>query len=155
MTYGVVICSKCKHVKGADLNFKTTKCLECNRVMKLDKTKVWARTEDTDELVILVGRVNAQMHDVEIEPPKQKGKRRRKKKKTLTHGSKREKAIIDIAVILSREKGTFTFPEFSKAVSKVVPGLKKEDKERFLEMLQARGIILEPRAGNYKTIIDE
>jgi len=152
MTYGVVICPRCKHVKGADLNFKTTKCLECSKVMKLTETKVWARTEDTDELVDLVGQVKAQIHNVEIEPPERKGKRKPKKKAPLSPGSKREKAVIDIAASLTQENGTFTFPEFSKAVSRAVPGLNKEDKERFLELLQARGIILEPRAGNYRAI---
>jgi hypothetical protein len=153
MTYGVVICPRCEQVKAADLNFKTTKCLGCAKVIKLHKTKVLARTDDNEEITFLVGQVKAKLQGEEIEyPAPKKGSKR--KKRSVRIGSKRQKQIIDVVINLTNEKGTFQFADFKKAVSKGLGTGKKEDVERFLAFLQARGIIIEPKPGTYRAIED-
>jgi hypothetical protein len=154
MTYGVVICPRCEQVKAADLNFKTTKCLGCNKVMKLRETKIWAKTDDNEEIAVLVGRIKAELQGEEIEyPPLKKGSKRNKKK-TVRIGSKRQKELLEVAINLTREKGTFQFTDFKKAVSGRLGTGKKEDVERFLAFLQARGVIIEPKPGTYRAIED-
>ena len=154
MTYGVVICPRCEQAKAADLNFKTTKCLECNKVIDLNKTKIWARTDDNDEIIFLVGQVKAKLLGEEFEQPKPR-KGQKKKKKTVSIGSRRQRQLVEAAVILTAEKGTFRFEDFKKTVTKSTGTGKKAEIEEFLAFLQARGIIIEPKPGEYRAIENE
>ena len=151
MTYGVVICPRCEQAKSADLNFKTTKCLGCRKVIDLKKTKIWARTDDNDEIIYLVGQVKAKLVGEEIEYPKPK-KGRKKKKKTVPIGSRRQRQLVEAALTLTAEKGTFRFEDFKKSVAKSIGTGKKAEVEEFLAFLQVRGIVIEPRPGEYRAI---
>ena len=61
MKYGIVVCSKCKKAKGVDLSFKTTRCIRCGKILKLDKTKILHITNSEQELRCYLGQVNADL----------------------------------------------------------------------------------------------
>jgi len=152
MTYGVVICPRCEQVKAADLNFKTTKCLGCNKVLKLHETKIWAKSDDNEEIAFLVGQVKSRLQGEEMDQPKSKKGSKNKKKRSVKIGSRSQRQLLDVATNLTREKGTFQFAEFKKAVSEGLGIGKEEDVEMFLAFLQARGVVIEPKPGTYKAI---
>ena len=58
---GVISCPKCNRVAGADLKYKTKKCARCNYSMKLDKVRVWTKTEDPKDLPELIKNVTIEM----------------------------------------------------------------------------------------------
>ncbi len=61
MKYGVIVCTKCKKAKGVDLSFKTTKCIRCNKVIKLDKVRILYKTNSEQKLRSYLGLVNADL----------------------------------------------------------------------------------------------
>jgi len=151
MTHGVVICPKCNQAKACDLGFKSTKCLSCGYAMKLEKTKIWAKTDEMDEIPKLVGNVKAQMHNVEIIYPEEP-KSKPKKKKSISAGSRKEKLVFKVALDLCQKNETFDLKDFHKALKKEFASLKKEDSERFIAFLQTKGVLIEPRTGTYRVI---
>ena len=58
MKYGVIVCSKCKSVKGVLLSNKTTKCIRCGKNIKIDKVKIFYKTNSPEELRNYIGIVN-------------------------------------------------------------------------------------------------
>ncbi|OUX34126.1 MAG: hypothetical protein CBE24_01515 [bacterium TMED264] len=52
--YGVICCPKCRFVTAVDLKFKTKKCIKCNYNINLKKVRVIFKTEDNNELGILI-----------------------------------------------------------------------------------------------------
>jgi hypothetical protein len=61
MKYGVIVCSKCKQAKGIDLSFKTTRCVRCNKFIKIDKVRILYKTNSEQELRSYLGLVNADL----------------------------------------------------------------------------------------------
>jgi hypothetical protein len=61
MKYGIIVCSKCKKAKGVDLSFKTTRCIRCNKAIKLDKVRILYKTNSEQELRCYLGLVNADL----------------------------------------------------------------------------------------------
>ena len=52
--YGVICCSKCRYVTGADLQFKTKKCVKCNYNISLTKVRIIFKTQNSSELGDLI-----------------------------------------------------------------------------------------------------
>ena len=52
--YGVICCPKCRFVTAVDLKFKTKKCIKCNYNINIKKVRVIFKTEDNNELGILI-----------------------------------------------------------------------------------------------------
>ena len=61
MKYGIVLCPKCKKPKGVILSYKTTKCIWCNKLIKLDKTQILFKTNSEHELRNALGSINAKL----------------------------------------------------------------------------------------------
>jgi len=59
MKFGVIVCPKCKKVKGVDLTCKTTKCLQCGKVLTIDKLKIFYKTDSQKKLQQAIGLMNA------------------------------------------------------------------------------------------------
>jgi len=59
MRLGVIVCPKCKKVKGVDLTCKTTKCPRCGRVLTIDKLKIFYKTGSQKKLQQAIGLMNA------------------------------------------------------------------------------------------------
>ncbi len=59
MRLGVIVCPKCKKVKGVDLSCKTTRCPRCSKVLTIDKLKIFYKTESQQELQQTIGLMNA------------------------------------------------------------------------------------------------
>jgi len=59
MKFGVIVCPKCKKVKGVDLSYKTTKCPRCSRVLTIDKLKIFYKTDSQKKLQQAIGLMNA------------------------------------------------------------------------------------------------
>jgi len=52
MIYGVIVCPKCKKVKGVDLSKKTTKCPRCRKILTIDKLKIFSERNWSNECKI-------------------------------------------------------------------------------------------------------
>lgn len=61
MKYGIIVCSKCKKAKGVDLSYKTTKCIRCNKVLKISQMKVLYETNSEQQLRQKIGLINAEI----------------------------------------------------------------------------------------------
>ena len=61
MKFGVIVCPICKKAKGVNLSNKTTKCLYCGRIIRLDKVKILYKTESRQKLQNALGLINADM----------------------------------------------------------------------------------------------
>ena len=59
MIYGVIVCPKCKKVKGVDLSKKTTKCHGCGKILTIDKLKIFYKTTSQEKLQRAIGLMNA------------------------------------------------------------------------------------------------
>ena len=59
MKFGVIVCPKCKKVKGVNLSYKTTKCLRCGKVLTIDKLKIFYKTDSQKKLQQAIGLMNA------------------------------------------------------------------------------------------------
>ena len=61
MKFGVIVCPKCKQVKGVDLASKTTKCPRCGKVSRLSKLKILYETDSRAKLQQAIGLKNAEL----------------------------------------------------------------------------------------------
>ena len=59
MRFGVIVCPKCKKVKGVDLSCKTTRCPRCSKILTIDKLKIFYKTNSQQELQQAIGQLNA------------------------------------------------------------------------------------------------
>jgi len=150
MSYGVVVCPACRRAKGADLARATTKCLDCGKVMQLDSVKVWASTDHADELSTLVGQVHTQIHGETYEPPEERP--RPAKKKPAHPNSKRERLLLDTAVRLTLEGGTFKHSDFFEALKGAMEKVTEEESDKYLAFLQARCLVIEKRPGEFQAV---
>ncbi len=67
MRLGVIVCPKCKKVKGVDLSCKTTKCPRCSKVLTIDKLKIFYKTNSQQELQQAIGLLNAKFNSKQDE----------------------------------------------------------------------------------------
>jgi len=61
MRLGVIVCPKCKQVKGVDLSSKTTKCAGCGKTLSLKKLKIFYETDSQEKLRQAIGLLNAEL----------------------------------------------------------------------------------------------
>ena len=61
MKYGVIVCPKCKKAKGINLTRKTTKCNRCNKVLIINKIKIFYKTDSEQKMRQAIGLINAKM----------------------------------------------------------------------------------------------
>jgi len=59
MKFGIIACSYCKKVKGVDLNYKTSKCPWCGKVLDVEKLKILYTTDSQEKLRQVIGLINA------------------------------------------------------------------------------------------------
>ena len=59
MKFGIIICPHCKKVKGVDLTYKTSKCLHCGKILKIEHLKVFFKTDSQEKLRQAIGQINA------------------------------------------------------------------------------------------------
>jgi hypothetical protein len=61
MKFGVIVCPKCKKAKGVILSCKTTRCNRCGRILKLEKIRIFYKTDSELKLRHSLGLINAKM----------------------------------------------------------------------------------------------
>ena len=61
MKYGVIVCPRCKNVKGVDISHKTTRCFRCGKTITLEQVKILFETNSEVELRNYIGLVNAEL----------------------------------------------------------------------------------------------
>jgi hypothetical protein len=66
MRLGVVVCPKCRLVKGVDLAKKTSRCLRCGHTLVLTKTKIFYETDSQEKLRQAIGILNAKLEGKSI-----------------------------------------------------------------------------------------
>jgi hypothetical protein len=61
MKLGVIVCPKCKQVKGVNLSSKTTRCTRCGKNLELKKLKIFYTTGSQEKLRQMIGLLNAEL----------------------------------------------------------------------------------------------
>jgi len=61
MKFGVIVCPRCKKPKAVNLSSKTTKCPNCNKILKLKEMKILFETNSQQELTRAIGLINAEI----------------------------------------------------------------------------------------------
>ena len=64
MELGVIVCPRCKQVKGVDLSKKTTKCIRCNKLLTIRKLILFYKTHSQENLQEAIGLLNAQLDKI-------------------------------------------------------------------------------------------
>ncbi|MFO7676856.1 MAG: hypothetical protein R6V50_00500 [Thermoplasmatota archaeon] len=59
MRFGVIICPRCKQVKGVELKRKTTTCPRCGKVLQLSNSIIYYKTDSQQKLQQAIGLINA------------------------------------------------------------------------------------------------
>ena len=62
MKFGVIVCPGCKQAKGVDLSVKTTKCIRCGKLLRLDKVKIFYKTNSQENLRKAIGLMNVKIN---------------------------------------------------------------------------------------------
>jgi len=60
--YGIIVCPRCRQVKSADLIFKTTKCIRCNKIINLKKIKIIFKDSSQENVRQVIGKINNELH---------------------------------------------------------------------------------------------
>jgi hypothetical protein len=61
MKYGIVVCPKCRKAKAVNLDYKTTRCIRCNKVIQLNKIRITYRSDSQQQIRQAIGLINAKM----------------------------------------------------------------------------------------------
>ena len=61
MRYGVIVCPNCKKVKAIDLNFNSTRCFNCNKLLKFNKIKIIFKSNSQQEIRSVIGKTNEKL----------------------------------------------------------------------------------------------
>jgi len=61
MRLGVIVCPRCKQVKGVNLSSKTTKCTGCGKTLTVQKLKIYYKTDTQEKLRQAIGLLNARL----------------------------------------------------------------------------------------------
>ena len=143
---GVIICSKCSRVQGADLKSAHVSCSRCGARIDTKKAKVYFSTESPKELAEAVRQISEQM-DYNIEnPPDQPRKRVRVKKP-------KQKPEDEAAVQLALQKIYDKKEVLSRSDIKRALQIKNEKEldEAISKMLSA-GILCEISPDTYRLV---
>lgn len=58
MRFGVIVCPRCKQVKGVNLSSKITKCIRCGKTLQIEMLKIYYETESQEKLRKVIGLLN-------------------------------------------------------------------------------------------------
>lgn len=154
--YGVVICPRCKRVKGVNLKQKTTTC-SCGFEIRVVPARVRARAETARELVPLVGQVSAEMAGGMEAYRRAQAPIRRKRSRDVhvrvigIAAKARDRAgrVRAAAIELTRELEVFSIADWDR----VLTGLGIPEPEAALATLVRDNAVFEPKAGFYRSVI--
>ncbi len=148
--YGVIVCTKCGLARAVDLRTKTTECSHCGKRLKIEKMKIYYRTDSRSEISWAVGRLNARMDDSELPKREEKdsdiyGDIVEEVKKG---GDRRERLVI-IASMLTKEYGAFGEEELLELIKRVDIG----ELDELIEGFRSLDEVYEPQPGKF-VIVD-
>ena len=145
--YGVVVCSKCKNPKGADLRTVTTRCTVCGKILKIKKMKIFFSADSQKEVAHMVGELNAKIEGVDLPEPEEKESDIYSQaiKESKSASNERERWIV-IGKVLSRKKGCFDEKDIERIIS--IRGVGNLDE--ISEILRRSDLFYEPKNGSFK-----
>ena len=111
---GVIVCSKCSTVQGADLKSAHVTCPRCGARIEVKRAKVYFSTESPKELAEAVRQISEQMkYDIENPPEKPRKRIRVKKSKPKPED---EAAVRSALMKIQEKKETMTKADIGKAL---------------------------------------
>lgn len=133
--YGVITCSRCKTVQGANLSHSRINCVRCRRTIDLTRAVVHFSTESPQELAKAIRRYSELKRGQDIPLPNP----------MLTYQKKEsiESVISDLG---KREEG-FTVSELSVRMN-----IKEEDSEKLIDRFLVMGLLYEVKSGAYRLV---
>ena len=144
---GVIVCSKCSTVQGADLKSAHVTCPRCGTRIEVKRAKVYFSSESPKELAEAVRQISEQMkYDIENPPEKPRKRIRVKKPKQKPED---EVSIKNALMKVQEKKGVLIKADIGKALQI------KEDvelEEAISKMLLA-GILCEVSTDEYKLVL--
>lgn len=140
--FGVIVCSRCTLVQGADLEMARVTCPRCGHKIVVRKAKVYFSTDSTKELAEAVRQVGERLvYDVEtFSPP------RRQDPPTAGPIHSEGPSLRPTLERWLEEGREFSRDELLKAS----PGSEEEEVDRVLDRLLSEGIIYEASFGRYR-----
>ena len=64
MKFGIIVCFRCKNAKIVNLSFKTTKCINCGKILNLDKLKIFFKDDSQHKLREILGAFNKDKNNI-------------------------------------------------------------------------------------------
>jgi hypothetical protein len=158
--YGVVVCPHCGNAKGVELSDETSKCPRCRKGLHVKALKVFATTDSTGQLPVLVGRIQAQVTNAPPQVVELPSKEVVEEYDPMLHDSPMQFAAgigrkhistevraEMVARALARAVGQFTERELYEALREAAIDDKRLEDEK--KRLLVRSVIYEPRPGVY------
>ncbi len=143
---GVIVCSKCSTVQGADLKSAHVTCPRCGARIEVKRAKVYFSTESPKELAEAVRQVSEQMkYDIENPPEKPRKRIRVKKQKPKPED---EAAVRTALMKLQEKKEILSKADIGKALQ-IKDNIELD--ETISKMLLA-GILCEVSPEEYKLV---
>lgn len=153
--YGVVVCPRCKRVKGVDLKQKTTIC-QCGFEIHVLPARIRARAETARELAPLVGQVSAEMAGGAEAYRRARSPTRRTRSRDVhirvigvaAKARDRRSRVRSAAVELTRELEVFSIADWER----VLAGLGIPHPAEALATLVQENSVFEPKAGFFRAV---
>ncbi len=166
MKFNVILCPRCKTVKGALAGTKTTNCARCGKKINLKKARVLTKVDYESQLARVVREINMKIQDGEdifqmdldllsregtsfdnqIERPKD---RYDKITGMLSEVSGRDKKIVEAAKLLQMAVGDFSEDDFFEVLKRI--GITEEERQKeHLTRLLDNDVLYQPKIGSYR-----
>jgi len=154
--YGVVVCPRCKRVKGVNLKQKTTTC-QCGFEIHVVPARIRARAETARELAPLVGKVSAELAGGTEEYRRAQAPARRRRSRDVHvrviavagKGRDRTSRVRSAAIELTRELELFSLSDWER----VLAGLGIPHPDEALATLVEENTVFEPKAGFFRAVV--
>ncbi len=148
--YGVVVCPDCLTAKAVDLGDRTSKCHKCGKKLKLEKMKMYYRTDSQEEARWAIGRLNAEIREGELpeeEEEESDDPHVKASKKADIADDERERLMV-ICRALDEDMDQFTTEDIEEVYS-LLDRETPKDVEKKLKSLKE---IYEPREGVFRVV---
>ncbi len=161
MSYGVVVCPKCKRTKAFEEGSKSTTCPTCGRRLDVTSLRVVYRGEDEAQVREAMGRINARlagepealegvMEEGALEGTLESFGADADRPKRKRGGSQRERAERAARELAAAGEEGFSRTGFEEALE--AEGVDPAGVDRWISVLVEQGVLYEPRPGRFQVL---
>lgn len=153
MTYGVVVCKRCRRAKAYEVGQRTTTCPTCGARLQVESLRTFYESDDEAAVREAIGRINARLAG---EPEVMEGVLEgtlesfgdEAAPRVLPKGRPRD--VEEVARELAGERGVFSETAFREALDSA--GLDGAEADHHLARLVEMNVLYEPRPGRFRVL---